>query len=285
MSIETDFDKDNKNDRNLKTTFKSQLKELGEFLILKLKSPFTIIGLTMIIIMIIVSIFPMIITPYSLTQANTVIGTYYGAPSLSHPLGTTRFGRDVLARIVYGIPNSLIFGIISVLIGLLGALIIGIPINLLNKRLKISAEIILILIFIIPLIYVIVYSSIAYPSMIIFGYPVYFGIFLIPILVFFFAKERLSFYDMSKTAIRYIPLLMGYCILFYNVIAFLGYSDPSTIQLGADIFMARDYLYTAPWALLYPGIAIFILIIGFYLLYAGLQESPKELRQYDKINY
>ena len=90
---------------------------------------------------------------------------------------------------------------------------------------------------------------------------------------------------MSKTAIRYIPLLIGYSILFYNFLAFIGFSDPRTIQLGTEINAARDYLYTAPWASLFPGIAIFVLIIGFFLLYAGLQESPKELRQYDKINY
>ena len=284
MSIETNFDKDMKNDSDLKTTFKSQLKELGNFLILKLKSPFTIIGLALIIIMIIISIFPMLFTHYSLTQANGVFGTYYAPPSPTHPLGTTKFGRDVLARIVYGIPNSLIFGTITALIGLLGALIIGIPISLLNKRLKISAEIILILIFIIPLIYVMVYGAIAYP-MDISGYSTSFGIYLIPILVFFFAKERLSFSGISKTSIRYIPLLIGYSILFYNFLAFIGFSDPRTIQLGTDISMARDYLYTAPWASLFPGIAIFVLLIGFFLLYAGLQESPKELRQYDKINY
>ena len=285
MSFENDTVGSMKNNKNLKTTFKSQFMELGNFLILKLKSPFTIIGLVIIIFMIIVSIFPMIITPYSFSQAIGVYSPYYGVPSPAHPLGTTKFGRDVLARIIYGIPDSLIFGIFSVLIGLIGALIIGIPINLLNKRLKMSAEIILIVLFMIPLISAV--TTVAFilnallHSIIAFGsYPIIFGMYLIPIFTFFIAKERLSFYDMGKTIIRYIPLLMGYCILFYNVLGFFGLLNPMTIQLGADINAARDYLYSAPWAVFYPGIAIFLLIIGFYLLYAGLQKSPRELREF-----
>jgi ABC-type dipeptide/oligopeptide/nickel transport system permease subunit len=117
LSIEKDYNKEKKNDRNLGMTLKNQFKELGNFLFLKLKSPFTIIGLAMVIFMILVSIFPMIITPYSLSQAQGIYSPYYGAPSPTHPLGTTKFGRDVLAGIVYAIPNSLIFGIITVLIG------------------------------------------------------------------------------------------------------------------------------------------------------------------------
>jgi hypothetical protein len=131
----------------------------------------------------------------------------------------------------------------------------------------------------IPLTAVIAYGAVTYPSMLIPAYWTYFGIYLIPILVFFLAKDRLSFSDMIKTVIRYIPLLMGYSILFYNFLGFLGYSDPRFFQFGAEINAARDYLYMAPWASLYPGIAIFILTIGFFLLYAGLQESPKELRE------
>jgi len=279
LSFEDDAVGSMKSNKNLKTTFKSQFKELGNFLFLKLKSPFTIIGLAMIIFMILISIFPMILTPYSLSQALGVYSPYYAVPSPTHPLGTTKFGRDVLAGIVYAIPNSLIFGIITVLIGLIGALILGIPINLLNKYLKISAEIILIVIFMFPLTVVIINAAI-FPLMLIPTYSTYFGIYLIPILVFFLAKDRLSISDMIKTVIRYIPLLMGYSILFYNFLGFLGYSDPRFFNLGAEISVARDYLYMAPWASFYPGIAIFLLTIGFFLLYAGLQESPKELREF-----
>ena len=284
MSFENDSVGNMKSNKNLRTTVNTQFKELGNFLLLKLKSPFTIIGLIIIIFLIIVSIFPMIITPYSLSEANGIFSGVWAPPSVAHPLGQTKFGRDVLARIIYGIPNSLLPGIFSVLIGLAGALIIGIPINIINKRLNISAEIILILIFMIPLIPVIIYStfilSTIYSSNIAVGlYPILFGIYFIPIFVYFFAKEKFSFYDMSKTTIRYTPLLMGYSILFYNLIAFIGFANPIIIQLGTEINEARNFLYAAPWASFFPGIAIFILVIGFFLLYAGLQVSPKELRQ------
>ena len=41
------------------------------------------------------------------------------APSLAHPLGTDRYGRDVLTRIIYGCRYALIIGVAVVAIQLL----------------------------------------------------------------------------------------------------------------------------------------------------------------------
>lgn len=266
---------------NLLDKFKTEIKELGHYLFLKLKSPLTIIGLGIIIFAIIISIFPQILTPYSLTDA---IGVYPGSwnpPSPDHPLGQTRFGRDVLARIIYAIPNSLMLSISAVLIGLICALIIGIPIALLNKKLNVSAEILLIPIFIVPLVFVMFYGY--FLPFYNYEYPFLFGLFWIPFFTYLIARERTSFYDISKKVIPYIPLFMGVTILIDTFIALLGFSSSFTIQLGAEISIARLFLYIAPWASLFPSLAVFILLSGFFILYGGLQKSPEELQELRRV--
>lgn len=263
---------------NLLDRLKTEIKELGYYLFLKLKSPLTIIGLGIIIFAIIISIFPQILTPYSLTDANGVYSGSWSPPSPDHPLGQTKLGRDVLARIIYAIPNSLMLSISAVLIGLICALIIGIPIALLNKKLNISAEILLIPIFMVPLVFIMVYGY----FLPFYDYPFYVGLFWTPFFTYLIARERTSFYDISKKIIPYIPLFMGVTILIDTFTGFLGFPS-SLFQLGTEISTARLYLYTAPWASLFPSLAVFILVSGFFILYAGLQKSPEELQELQRV--
>src|SRR5258706_5962781 len=48
------------------------------------------------------------------------------APSLSHPLGTDDFGRDILSRVIYGARISMLLGLGAVAISTLLATIIGV---------------------------------------------------------------------------------------------------------------------------------------------------------------
>ncbi|NVM43760.1 MAG: hypothetical protein HWN79_02495 [Candidatus Lokiarchaeota archaeon] len=271
-----------KKNNNLLDRFKTEIKELGRYFFLKLKSPLTIIGLGIIIFAIIISIFPQILTPYSLTDAIGVYPEQWNPPSPDHPLGQTRFGRDVLARIIYAIPNSLMLSISAVLIGLICALIIGIPIALLNKKLNISAEILLIPIFMVPLVFVVFFGFFIF-SFPFNDYPFLVGLFLNSFFTYLIARERTSFYDISKKVIPYIPLFMGVTILIDTFIGLLGFSSSLFIRLGAEISIGRSFLYIAPWASLFPSLAVFILLSGFFILYGGLQKSPEELRDLKRV--
>jgi peptide/nickel transport system permease protein len=71
----------------------------------------TQVGLVVVIVFIAVAVLAPILAPYdplrqSITQINRL-------PSWQHWLGTDQFGRDVLARMIYGSRNSLIFGLLS----------------------------------------------------------------------------------------------------------------------------------------------------------------------------
>lgn len=251
---------------------KLELKELKNYLLIKLKSPWTIIGLAIVAFTVILTIFPQILTPYTYEDALGVYTGAYSPPSPEHLLGQTKFGRDVLARIIYSLPNTLWLGFFDVLIGLVLGLIIGIPLLLLNKRLNFPTEIVLIPIYAIPIIIIPIITYIISGTFL-----TSFGLFFAPIFVHLIVNSRFSLSDISKKVIPYIPLFIGISILLYSLLGFLGFSNPYMIDLGNEIGEARLYLYVAPWASLFPCLALFILFVGFFVLYAGLQKSPSEL--------
>ena len=59
-----------------------------------------------------------VLTPYDPIKQN--LDEMLSAPSFKHPLGTDRYGRDVLTRIIYGCRYALIIGVGVVAIQLLG---------------------------------------------------------------------------------------------------------------------------------------------------------------------
>jgi ABC-type dipeptide/oligopeptide/nickel transport system permease subunit len=44
------------------------------------------------------------------------------------------------------------------------------------------------------------------------------------------------------------------------------------VQLGYDVIAANNRLYDAPWASLWPGLAIYASVMGFLTLHYGLKE-------------
>ncbi len=63
------------------------------------------------------------LTPYGEAEIDPVNGM--DPPSLSHPMGTDGFGRDILTRVLYGGRLSLLIGFASAAIGAVGGLAVG----------------------------------------------------------------------------------------------------------------------------------------------------------------
>ncbi len=66
---------------------------------------------------------------------------------------------------------------------------------------------------------------------------------------------------------------IGGVILSLAGLSFLGYSDWRLIEWGNDIARARERLYVAPWASMWPGIMIVITVLGFMLVGDGLRDA------------
>ncbi|MFW9783204.1 MAG: hypothetical protein ACFFFB_13060 [Candidatus Heimdallarchaeota archaeon] len=257
---------------NYKNKLKKQFKDFLSYFNKKLLSPLTIISSMILLFLVLISIFPQILTPYSLEDANGVFPGAWSPPSPLHPLGQTKFGRDVLARTIYGMRTSFIFVLIPIGIGFIGGLLCGIPMGLLNRKFKLSTEISMIVFFCIPLFFGIL-TTIAILWTRFLMFPIVYGIFLIPFFSLLIAKTRLNGFEITKKVIPYIPLFIGFVLIVDAGIDFLGFSDPRIISLAGDISVAREFLYIVPLATFFPGFIIILLVIGFFLLYAGLQRK------------
>lgn len=82
-----------------------------------------VFGLCFLVFISLVAILADVVAPYGYDDQNVV--ERLEAPSLKHPFGTDKLGRDVFSRMIYGARISLGVGIASTFIGTFIALIIG----------------------------------------------------------------------------------------------------------------------------------------------------------------
>ncbi len=83
-----------------------------------------VVGLIILTIIVLAAIFAPFIAPHNPIEQDMI--NRLERPSAEHPLGTDRFGRDVLSRIIYGARISLNIGFISVGIGIIFGCSLGI---------------------------------------------------------------------------------------------------------------------------------------------------------------
>ncbi|RLI42835.1 peptide ABC transporter permease [Candidatus Bathyarchaeota archaeon] len=63
----------------------------------------------------------------------------------------------------------------------------------------------------------------------------------------------------------------GY-VLWEASLSFLGLGDPNSISYGAIILSGKNTLQTCPWISFFPGIFLFLLLLGFQLFGDGLRD-------------
>jgi len=66
---------------------------------------------------------------------------------------------------------------------------------------------------------------------------------------------------------------IGYAILYVAALGFLGLgAQPPTPEWGALIAEARSYTLTSPWYPIFPGLALFLAVVGFNLMGEAITE-------------
>src|SRR5438552_236093 len=79
--------------------------------------------------------------------------------------------------------------------------------------------------------------------------------------------------NVAAAAIVLVTLGIGSAILAEASLSFLGLgAQPPTPSWGSMLSTGRDYLRQAPWLSIYPGLAIFLTVMGFNLLGDGLRD-------------
>jgi peptide/nickel transport system permease protein len=225
------------------------------------------------------------------------------APSAAHWLGTDDLGRDILSRMIWGARASLMAGIFSVII----AMAIGVPFGILAGYfggwvdLVISriTEALLAMPF---LIMAIALAAFLGPSLT--NAMIAIGLSAMPIFVRLTRGQVLSvkqedYVEGARSVglghvdimVRYIlpnvtapiivqaTLTVATAIIAEASLSFLGLGQqPPAASWGSMLNVAKNFLTQAPWMAMWPGAAIFLVVIGFNLLGDGLRDAldPRE---------
>ena len=74
--------------------------------------------------------------------------------------------------------------------------------------------------------------------------------------------------------IVYATMSIGGAILTEAALSFLGMGvQPPQPSWGLMLSEARAYMFTAPWLMIYPGLAILTTVLAFVLLGDGLRDA------------
>jgi len=62
-------------------------------------------------------------------------------------------------------------------------------------------------------------------------------------------------------------------ILTFSALTFIGFSpSPLIPELGNLVNQGIEFVFTAPWLIIFPGLTIFIVSLGFNLLGDGIRD-------------
>ena len=269
----------------------------------RFKSVLTIVGIVLVFFIATLAVFPHWLAPYTFADAVGIFTGSWGPPSPANLLGKTKFGRDVLTRLIFGartsltvalpaIASSVIFGVmIGVIAAYYGGWVDAVIMRIIDIFLAFPS-LILALVFISVLGNVfntgpkIDYIILAWGIL---GIPYYSRLIRGNVLQ---ARElpyiqaarvsgagnlRIMFKHILPNVIQPIIISVtfdiGGVILSLAGLSFLGFSDMRMIDWGNEIAEGRQYLYIAPWASLWPGLFILLSVLGFMLLGDGLRDA------------
>ncbi|MGB2551964.1 ABC transporter permease [Campylobacter sp. MOP51] len=266
------------------------------------KNYFAMFGLFIVLVLVVCAIFAPLIAPFDPNEQNLAMRLlppiYENGANSAYILGTDDFGRDLLSRIIYGARVSIMIGFISVVISLAIGLLLGILAGYYGGLIDlIIMRIVDIMLAIPAILLAIVIVAILGPSLYnamiaigIVGIPTYARIIRASVLgekekEYVIASRINGSSDLRLMLLVILPnclspiivqATMGFAsaVLEAAGLSFLGLgAQPPLAEWGAMLSNSLQYITTAPWMILYPGLAIFLTVLGFNLIGDALTDA------------
>jgi peptide/nickel transport system permease protein len=253
-------------------------------------------GLVVLTLFILLALLAPVIVPYD--PVATSWSLVRKAPTALHWFGTDELGRDILSRVVYGARASLLAGLISVAI----ALGIGVPLGLLagyrggftDALISRITDAMLACPF---LILAIALAAFLGPSL--GNAMIAIGISATPVFIRLTRGQVLSVkaedYVEAARALGNPPWRIAFAHILPNILpallvqatlsvaaaiiaeaalSFLGLGQqPPAPSWGSMLNAAQRFLTQAPWMAIWPGLAIFLVVLSLNLLGDGLRDA------------
>ncbi|CQR72075.1 putative D,D-dipeptide transport system permease protein DdpC [Sporomusa ovata DSM 2662] len=259
------------------------------------KNSLTLIGCVIVLVMLFIGLAAPVLSPYDPVAIDIV--NKLQAPGAAHWFGTDEIGRDIFSRVLYGCRISIQVGLYIVLlaavVGTIVGSISGYQGGLLDQVIMTVTDILLSF----PsLVLAMALAAALGPSL--YNTMLAVAIVKIPVYVRLVRGQVLSLKEQSyvKAAQTFgaspawilsrhiipnslapvliqITLGIGEAILTASSLSFIGLgAQPPTPEWGAMISTARIYALDQWWYVAFPGIAIFITVVGFNLLGDGIRD-------------
>ena len=260
-----------------------------------LRNRLVVFGAGIVAVIVVLAVLAGVVTPYDPTEMKVIDALK--APSVAHPFGTDRFGRDVLSRTIHGsrialgvaLSSITLAFVLGTLLGVIGGYAGGWPDLAIGRTMDV--------LFSFPtLILAIGIAAMLGPGLdnaalaiaVVYA-PLFSRVARGPVIA-----ERAKDYVSAALALGAGPLRMAfrhilpnvmaplivqasiglaYAILTEAALSYLGLgTQPPAPSWGTMLNEGRTYLETAPWMSVFPGVAIMLAVLGFNLLGDGLRE-------------
>ncbi|MCW3474211.1 ABC transporter permease [Limobrevibacterium gyesilva] len=264
--------------------------------------PLGAIGAVIMALFVLAALFADFITAYSPLSTDAALSL--AAPSRAHWLGADYMGRDIYSRIVYGARISLAVGLGSTGLGCALGVVVGLVSGYLGGWVDLIAQRVMDILQALPLLVLaLVMAAALGPSL----WNTIFAISipLIPAIARVIRSNTLALRELAfveaaqaigmselRIAARHIlpntvaPLIvlataqLGAAILTEASLSFLGLGIPEPHPSWGRMLSesAAEYIRTAPWLVIFPGLAISLVVFGTNLLGDALRDilDPRE---------
>ncbi len=273
-----------------------------EFVYFAVRNKKLLVGLSVVMLFVLVAVFGPLLTDYAPLAVSSAASR---PPSAQHWLGTTYFGEDVFAQLVYGTRASfevgLLGGVFAVIIGMTIGFAAGYRGGLVDEILNLFTNVVIC----IPLFAILLIIGGYLKGLSVFDEALLIGLISWPWAARairaqtftlksreFVGLARLSGERSAKIITREIApnmssylfltfiLLFGGAILIASFVDFVGLGPSGTVTLGTmmnEAFFWNALLLHVWWWFIPPGACITCIVGGLYLMNAGLDEvfNPK----------
>jgi peptide/nickel transport system permease protein len=265
------------------------------------RKPLGAVGGFIVLALVVTALLAPVLSPYDprqiIREADNRVPVHV-APGLRYPMGTDHVGRDMVSRIVYGARISLYVGLGAVLIGVTGWFVVGMASAYAGRSVDLVVQRIVDAMQAVPgLIIVLAIMAVLGSSLNNVVIAIVIGM-LAPVVrtvrsqvlsvkeMEYVAAARAIGAPASRILARHIlpnclaiylilaTYYLGFAIILEASLSFLGVGVPPDVPSWGGMLTAaaQGHITKAPWAGIFPGLAIFVVVLGFNLLGDALRD-------------
>jgi peptide/nickel transport system permease protein len=265
------------------------------------RKPLGAVGGFIVLALVVTAILAPLIAPYDprliIREADHRVPVYV-APGPAYLMGTDHVGRDIASRVIYGARISLYVGLGAVLIGVTGWFVVGMATAYVGRSVDLVVQRIVDAMMAVPgLIIVLAIMAVLGSSLNNVVIAIVIGM-LAPVvrtvrsqvlsvkeMEYVVAAQAIGARSARVIARHIMPnclaiylilatYYLGFAIILEASLSFLGVGSPPDVPSWGGMLTAaaQGHVTRAPWAGIFPGLAIFIAVLGFNLLGDALRD-------------